>query len=1226
MNTPPAPDDSGQYALLPMPSAEDTNLVTPEERARWEGNGKKSSIPLPRPLLSDDGRKGPVSGARWENHDIGDLLGEGGMAAVYLAKRRSDDQLVALKILPARFADDAASRKRFEREAQLSQLIVSDHVVKVFSAGRFGPLCYLEMEYVDGGTLADIVKKRREAGEKPFTANEVIDIAMQTSEGLKQAAEHKLVHRDIKPANIMRTHSGLVKIADFGIVKVIGEEALTMAGTTLGTPTYMSPEQGRGDQVDARADIYALGVVLYELLTLKTPFEEATADALIYQHHFVEPQLISTLALDCPAHLQAIVFKCLQKYPDKRYADAGQLLRDLDLIRHGHAPEFAVFSKNRVTTGAAEALARHGGGWRRWWKSIAVGTAALITLLALGIWWMLAMRAETDVLRGRLTVLDTPQAIPVSVSDDLTRLQRYVGDGDPQVQRWNNKLAQAKTLRDALNELPDKQLSHQQALLAEAHLRAYQELCGSSEPLVTTWRERLAQRAETVNGLRAQAAVLERSSDTPTQDRVQQAQRALNELAPLLASDDVEVARWMEQTQAAQKTIDDLRKRLERLDSSEVITLTLQREAQADLTRWAVIMGAAETNALRWKARLTTAQEQTASLRTLLRQLDQGTILSLKLFNSLETEFATYTAIVGPDDQDLIRWNARIAASTRLRGNLVRRLRELDTDAFITQEELTAHERDLAQLRLVFDDATLVRGWAAQISELNTRIAAQREVVSSLTNKDSLSYEEQQLLRTTANELVDRKVLSVEESERFNQRLALNQAQLLVLSEQLSVLDRVEDVSENLRDELQQFERLAAADDNRRTVWRRKFDQVVLLRRRLSALDEQQSPATSAEEDLKQLTNLIGSAPADVRRWQDKLTNIETLKNTLRALDQVGPIPHTAPSGLDRLVVLVGETDSDIQRWQNKLDQFTSVRNRLAVLDQALILPAQAHADVQALENIVGSDDDLVQRAKRRIELLNGPPQPHWAQKYYRDAFGLCAETTIGDKNYRFRYIPAGIFRMGSSVNEVGRDNDENGVTVTLSQSYWLADSECAQALWSTIMLDNPAWKNAPAHPVERVSWEQTQLFLTIFSRRLPGNPRCRLPTEAEWEYAARAGDSGMLPGHDQPLADEIDRVAVHRGISRNGTLPCRTRLPNRLGLYDVLGNVWEWCQDGYGSYPVADVTDQLLAHGSERVIRGGSWGDKPELLRVADRHRLGATVNSAYVGFRILIDVEWKP
>ena len=157
------------------------------------------------------------------------------------------------------------------------------------------------------------------------------------------------------------------------------------------------------------------------------------------------------------------------------------------------------------------------------------------------------------------------------------------------------------------------------------------------------------------------------------------------------------------------------------------------------------------------------------------------------------------------------------------------------------------------------------------------------------------------------------------------------------------------------------------------------------------------------------------------------------------------------------------------------------------------------------------------------------------------------------------------------------------------------------------------------------MSWTDAQHFLRVLNLRINKGISCRLPTEAEWEYAARAGATDKLPGHDAAGADDLDRIAIHVGTTQGTSRAIRGRLPNRLGLYDVLGNVWEWCQDTYAPYPVVPSLDPRPIVGTQRIVRGGSWGDKSTLLRVADRHALDPEIRSAYVGLRIAIDVEWK-
>ena len=156
-----------------------------------------------------------------------------------------------------------------------------------------------------------------------------------------------------------------MKIADFGISKVAGESALTRTGTAIGTPSYVSPEQGRGEPCDPRSDLYSLGVVFYELLTNRKPFEGTTANAIIYQHNYAEPKLPRELDPTSPEHYQAVVLKCLQKDPAKRYQDAGELANDLERIRAGNLSLTAMFV-GTYGTGADEAMRKYLGRQRRW--------------------------------------------------------------------------------------------------------------------------------------------------------------------------------------------------------------------------------------------------------------------------------------------------------------------------------------------------------------------------------------------------------------------------------------------------------------------------------------------------------------------------------------------------------------------------------------------------------------------------------------------------------------------------------------------------------------------------------------------------------------------------------------------------------------------------------------------------------------------------------------------
>jgi len=268
-----------------------------------------------------------VLGGRYE---VTSLLGRGGMASVYLATDRVLGRQVAVKVLSKQFAADASFVERFRREAQAAASLSHPNVVGVYDTGSDGNVHYIVMEYVQGRTLADIIR-----AEGPLLPERAAEIAGGVAAALAFSHRAGIVHRDVKPANIMITRSGDIKVMDFGIARAQAGDSLTRTQTVLGTATYFSPEQAQGESVDARSDIYALGCVLYEMMTGNPPFTGDTAVGVAYKHVREEPVPPSRVNHDVPPSLDAIDLKCLAKNPANRYQTAGELREDLDRFRRG---------------------------------------------------------------------------------------------------------------------------------------------------------------------------------------------------------------------------------------------------------------------------------------------------------------------------------------------------------------------------------------------------------------------------------------------------------------------------------------------------------------------------------------------------------------------------------------------------------------------------------------------------------------------------------------------------------------------------------------------------------------------------------------------------------------------------------------------------------------------------------------------------------------------------
>ena len=312
-------------------------------------------------------------------------LGEGGMGVVYKALDTKLNRAVALKFLAPRLTQDPEAKQRFRREAKAAAAVDHPNICTVYEIDEVGGQIFIAMAYIEGQSL----DKKIAAG--PLPLDEALDIATQTAQGLQAAHEKGVVHRDIKGANILLTAGGQVKIADFGLAQLADPEHLTKTGTTLGTPAYRSPEQARWEKVDRRTDIWSLGVVLYEMVCGRLPFQGEVEQAIMHSILHADPEPLTAQRTGVPIALDRLVDKALAKSSDERYQHVEEMVVDLAALERDLAPRGVARHPLRVSRGVD---ARGGRKFKSAYTYVAA-VAAVLLLLAGWVWNRVATPTET---------------------------------------------------------------------------------------------------------------------------------------------------------------------------------------------------------------------------------------------------------------------------------------------------------------------------------------------------------------------------------------------------------------------------------------------------------------------------------------------------------------------------------------------------------------------------------------------------------------------------------------------------------------------------------------------------------------------------------------------------------------------------------------------------------------------------------------------------------------
>src|SRR5271157_4649687 len=350
---------------------------------------------------------------------IVEKLGAGGMGVVYKAVDTRLERPVALKFLPDNMVQDAQALERFRREALAASALNHAGICTIYDIGEQDHRPFIAMEFIDGETLRQYIHGQ------PLPLARILDLGIQIADALDVAHTEGIIHRDIKPSNVFVTKRGQAKVLDFGLAKLVGkdllpgnpedssskvtQDSLSIVGVISGTPAYMSPEHVRGDDLDARADIFALGLLLYEMATGKQAFGGRTGGAIIEAILTRKPAPVQTVNPELPAQLEVIINKCMEKDRDKRYQSALAVQADLlHLKRISESGQ--VFARNVIVAGSPHF---------EWGQMFAAG-AVMVVLLAVG-WWLYSRRAHALSQSDTIVLADFVNKTGDPIFDDTLR-------------------------------------------------------------------------------------------------------------------------------------------------------------------------------------------------------------------------------------------------------------------------------------------------------------------------------------------------------------------------------------------------------------------------------------------------------------------------------------------------------------------------------------------------------------------------------------------------------------------------------------------------------------------------------------------------------------------------------------------------------------------------------------------------------------------------------------
>ena len=1125
------------------------------EQARLERSGQTlalGEIAVKKGLISQQQltqlaaeSKPKSSGKTIGNYRIISMLGKGGMGAVYKARHIHLDKTVALKVLPPKLARNRMYVERFQREARLAAKISHPNVVQVFDVGEESGLHYLCMEFVDGETVGDMIKRDGKINE-----TRAIKIVLEVARALEEVDEYGIIHRDIKPENIMLTRKGLAKLGDLGIARQTQSQdaTLTSAGAAMGTPSYMAPEQARGaHEVDARADIYSLGASLFHMVTGKLPFQGKSANEIIIKLASQPVPDPRTIAPDLSDNVAELILRMMAKDPNERHQNAATLVAELEALVAGDSqavleppPDQDLVTIASVSPFPAEPVAppkeaaapeetsptpppEPGAPKRR--KKSPLLVVVVILILA-------GIAAAYFALRPRAPEPTSPPAPARETADQEAqpepgKKQPPATAPDQALRRSINQARSAKNQADNAANYADKKRHLENA--APLYQRAL-ELARAEGGDLTALQSEL-DRVNTE--LQAVSRDLKKQTEL---HREQERKQRKYDQARKRAIEATRAEQWAEALNAwaeAKQAAADLDPRPEGYDKIEAQISRIRGEQQGTQR----------------------AKGYTEALNKARHAAKEGRLQhALQLYQG--------AAKIAPNPADL---DLEIAAvKNRINALRLQGERQADYHRFYN------HARALMQQEK-WSDARGALERASQIAQGLDKKPTTLKGIPALLG-------------------------AVRQAEAKGKQGAERKRQFSLLVEKAGRAEKKGDLAAAIR--LLNDSRACAQPENRAGIERR----IRGLNAKLREAGARESKLAAYRDVVKTASGLTGQG-----KWVDALA-------AWKKAEVVGADLRPPPA--DYLAIT-----SHINRCE-----------RSAAYEQVVKLAEQAEAaqDWQAAEA-------AWERARTAGTGLKPPPKGH-----ADIAARIVACKSAANPPEGMAFVPGGFFQMGADSGS----EDERPAHKVYVSPFFIERHEVTNSQYRRFVLDTghtppkneadrytlwggyfkkESYVNAAIsnQPVVNVSWHDAVAYCDWRSQK-EGLPKgtYRLPTEAEWEKAARGPDSRIYPwGNDPPTP-----ARARFGMTWNGkrSMISVTALPegkSPYGCCHMAGNAEEWCADWYlGEYYLSapDRDPKGPRTGLVRVIRGGGWQSSATQIRTSSRIRRDyPTSRSPSVGFR---------